>query len=256
LAVPEGAVSASPEVLERLLRLLANTVDRLVERVASDRQLTHLNTYLTVSSMLVQSLNLHELLEGVLYCCMEAVSAEAASVLLLSDDMTSFRFYHVEGPAKPVLKGAILPVDEGIAGFVLRTQQPVVISDAHSDPRFYEKFDSESGFRTRNMIAIPLMIGEEQIGVLEILNKADADSFTQDEQMLLLSVAEETALAIRNAKVFEYVANSYCKRRQGESSCRGCHRPLGAWTPCVQYRDTTISGLWQISDGLNSGPSG
>jgi GAF domain-containing protein len=256
LVTPEKAISLSPKVLERLLSLLSNTIDRLVARAESDRQLAHLNTYLTVSSMLVQSeLNLHDLLEGVLYCCMDAVSAEAASVLLLDDDMTNFRFYHVEGPSKPGLKDATLPADEGIAGYVLRTGEPVVISDAHTDPRFYQKFDSESGFRTRSMIAIPLVTGEEPIGVLEVLNKIDAASFTEDEQMLLLSIAEEIAFAIRNAKMFEFVANSYCKQRQGATSCRGCDRPLGAWTPCIQYRKTVVSGLWRISDMPDFGSS-
>ena len=59
--------------------------------VQSERQLLHLNTYLTVSLMLVQSLDLHELLEVALYCCMDAVSAEADSVLLLDDDKQNFK---------------------------------------------------------------------------------------------------------------------------------------------------------------------
>jgi hypothetical protein len=248
VATAASAMPVSPQALERLLHLVANTVSCVAERAATDRQLAHLNAYMTVSSMLVQSLNLHETLEGVLYCCMDAVSAEAASVLLLDDEMARFRFYHVEGPAQPSLKDATLPLDEGIAGYVLRTQKPVIVSDAQSDPRFCVKFDSESGFQTRNMIAVPLTSGEEQIGVLEVLNKTDAGTFSEEEQLLLLSIAEEIALAIRNAKVFEFVANSYCRVRQGESSCRGCHRPLGTWTPCVQYRKTAVSGLWRLSD--------
>ena len=248
-SLSEGATSASSEVLERVLRILANTMDRIIQRMASDRQLTHLNTYLTVSSMLVQSLNLHEMLEGVLYCCLEAASGEAASVLLLSDDMTSFRIYQIEGPAKPLLREATFTLLEDVAGHVLQTQQPVIISDVESDPRFSEEADWASDFRTRSLIAVPLAIGEEVIGVLEVLNKVDAPSFTQDEHMLLLSIADEIALAIRNAKMFEFVANMYCKRRKGQLSCKGCNRPLGAWTPCIEYQEhTTVSGLWQLSD--------
>ena len=50
-----------------------------MERMEFERRLAHLNTYLTVSSMLAQSIDLHELLEIALYCYMEAASAEAAS---------------------------------------------------------------------------------------------------------------------------------------------------------------------------------
>jgi signal transduction protein with GAF and PtsI domain len=186
--------------------------------------------------MLAQSLDLHELLEMGLYCCMEAVSAEAASVLLLDDEKQNFKFYQVEGSAKPILMAATFPADRGLAGSVLQTQQSEVINDVRNDPRFYKRVDSESGFETWDMIAIPLTAGEERIGVLEVLNKTNGGSFTEEERLLLVSIAEEIAFAIRNAKVFEYVVNTYCKQRQGQMSCRGCKRPLGSWTPCVKYR--------------------
>ncbi len=90
------------------------------------------------------------------------------------------------------------------------------------------------------MIAIPLLAGEEKIGVLEVLNKTKGASFTEDEYYLLLMIAEEIAFAIRNARVFEYVVNTYCKQRQGQASCKGCKRPLGSWTPCVKYREADL----------------
>lgn len=240
LAVEEETSPASLDPVGRLSRSLATIIGQLAERVKSERMLSHLNTYLTVSSMLAQSMDLHELLEIALYCCMEAVSAEAASVLLLDDEKRNFNFYQVEGPAKPVLMAASFPADEGIAGSVLQTQQSEIIADARSDSRFYKVIDSESDFQTRNMIALPLVAGAEEVGVLEVLNKAGGDSFTEEERLLLVSISEEVAFAIRNAKVFEYVVNTYCKQRQGQNSCRGCKRPLGSWTPCVKYRGADI----------------
>jgi GAF domain-containing protein len=171
---------------------------------------------------------------------MDIVSAETASVLILDDEKESFKFYHVEGPAKSLLLTATFPADKGLAGAVLRTGQSEIINDTRSDPRFYREIDSESGFETRNMIAIPLSAGKEQIGVLEVINKIDSDSFTEEEKLLLLSIAEEIAFAIRNAKIFEYVADTYCKQRQGQNSCKGCKRPLGSWTPCVKYRELSV----------------
>ena len=86
------------------------------------------------------------------------------------------------------------------------------------------------------MIVLPLTAGEEQIGVLQILNKFEGD-FTQEELIFLQTIAEEIAFACRNAKLFEVVVKSYCKMRQGLNTCRGCKRPLGSWTPCVKYRE-------------------
>jgi len=232
--------SPPPDFIERLLHLMAHTFTGLSERLKSEKQLSNLNMYLNISSMLAQSLDIHELLEITLNCCMEAVSAEAASVLLLDDEKKNLIFYQTEGPAKPVLKTAIFPSDKGLAGSVLTSQEPEIINDVHNDPRFYGKIDSDTGFKTKNMIVIPLAAGEEKIGVLEVLNKTNGASFTEEEKFILLLIAEEIAFAIRNAKMFEYVVNSYCKQRKGLATCKGCKRPLGTWTPCVKYRESDI----------------
>jgi hypothetical protein len=173
--------------------------------------------------------------QAVLNVIMEVVSAEAASVLLLDEDRANFQFYSIEGPAKQCLMGVTFPADRGIAGSILQAQRSEVINDAQRDPRFFKRVDSESGFVTKNLIAIPLTAGEEKIGVMQVLNKSRSGLFTDEERLLLDSLAEEIAFAIRNAKLFELVVKSYCKIRQGEHSCRGCKRPLGSWTPCVKY---------------------
>jgi hypothetical protein len=54
------------------------------------RQARYLNTYLTVSSMVAQCLDPHELLEAFLNVIMETVSAQGASVLLLDEDQANF----------------------------------------------------------------------------------------------------------------------------------------------------------------------
>jgi K+-sensing histidine kinase KdpD len=85
------------------------------------------------------------------------------------------------------------------------------------------------------MMAIPLTAGEEKIGLMEVINKSGGEPFTDDERLLLDSIAEEIAFAIRNARIFEYVVNSCCKQRQGATSWKGCQRRLKSWTPCVKY---------------------
>jgi GAF domain-containing protein len=229
-----------PQIAGKLLQIISNSVARCIDIAKYRQQIIHLNVYMSVSNLLSQSTGLHELLETILYCCMDVVTAEAASVLLLDDEKKSFHFYQVEGPAKPILMKSIFPADNGIAGAVLQSQQSEIINDVQNDPRFYRDLDSQSGFQTRNMIVLPLNAGEERIGVLEVLNKIDGGTFLEPERMILASIADEISFGIRNAKIFEYVANSYCKQRQGQNSCKGCQRPLGSWTPCVKYRETDV----------------
>jgi hypothetical protein len=241
LGLSADAANQSPGFMDRLLRLIGHCVGNLLDRAALERQLHRLNTYANVSSLIAQALDLQDVLEAVLYFSMEALSAEAASVLLLDYEKKSFRFYSVEGPAKAGLLTATFPADQGVAGSVLRSGQSEVINDVQTDSRFYGTADARSGFVTRNLVAIPLTAGQEKIGVLEILNKTDGAAFTEEDRLLIEPIAEEIAFAIRNAKLFEVVVKSYCKQRQGLNTCKGCKRPLGSWTPCVRYREE--SGL-------------
>jgi hypothetical protein len=222
-------------LIRRALRFFTCALNKHLDELEHLRQIKNLNTYLNISSLIAQALDLKDALEAVLYFCMESFGVEAASVLLLDYEKKNFRFYSAEGPAKPVLLMASFPADNGLAGAVLATQQAEVINDVQNDPRFFKKIDQESGFVTHNMMAVPLTAGGEKIGVLEILNKFEGN-FLDDDLLFLKTIAEEIAFAIRNGKLFEVVVKSYCKIRQGENSCRGCKRPLGSWTPCVKYR--------------------
>ncbi len=232
-----GERRVADAVWSRLLATLGFVVDRLVTQTGVERKLLHLNTYLTVSSMLAKSVDLAEMLEISLYCSMEAASAEAASILLLDEEQENFRFYRVEGVAKPLLGGHTFPATEGVAGRVLETREAEIVNDVEVDPQFYGRIDKKTGYQTRSMIAVPLVAGDEPVGVLEVLNRIDGAPFTADERLILVSVADEIAFAVRNATIFDYVVNTYCKRRQGENSCKGCERPLGSWTPCMRYRE-------------------
>ena len=234
-----GVESASPAE-EAVHRLIGSTLSDLIQHEDYERRLQHLNTYLNVSSMLSQSMGLHEILETTLYCVMDTISADTASILLLDDDKKNFSFYQIEGPAKPLLMTRTFPADKGLAGYCLHNNVSEVIHDVPSHPRFYNVIDSESGYQTRNMIIVPLIAGEEPIGVLEVINKADNGLFTEEERILLVSIAEEIAFAIRNAAIFDYVVSTYCRQRQGLGSCAGCKRPLGAWTPCVKYLESNV----------------
>ena len=204
-----GIVLPKPEeqprriLMQRINGLLAYALAQFLDRLAYDKKIAHLKTYLAVSSKIAQTLNLHEVIEAVLYSSIAAVAAESASVLLLDAEKKNFRFYGVEGPAKPILLDVTFPIDQGLAGYVFQTQKSAIFNDVQQDHRFYGKVDSVSGFQTKNLVAIPLVAGTEKVGVLEVLNKADDEPFYEDDRLLLESIAEEIAFAFRNANTSE-----------------------------------------------------
>ena len=115
--------------MQEITGLLAYCLSQFLDRLAYDKKIAHLKTYLAVSSKVAQTLNLREVIEAVLYSSIAAVAAESASVLLLDAEKKNFRFYGVEGPAKPVLLDVTFPVDQGLAGYVFQSRFGLGFSD-------------------------------------------------------------------------------------------------------------------------------
>lgn len=74
------------------------------------------------------------------------------------------------------------PAKLGIAGEVVRTRSVVIVQDAYQDPRFNPEIDRQTGYRTRNMLTLPLIVPDgEVIGALQLLNKLPGPFDDRDE---------------------------------------------------------------------------
>jgi PAS domain S-box-containing protein len=202
LLIPPNSKLPESRLAGRVIFLLDQFIAQLLERVEYEKRIAQLNAYFKVSSKIAKAMNLRDVLEAVLYSSMEAVSAEAASVMLLDEQKKYFQFFGLV-PPQPAMMNVKFSADKGLAGKVLESQESEVINDVQKDPRFYKRFDLETGFRTRNMVAIPLVAGKEKVGVLEVLNKAGDKPFQEEDRLLLESIAEEIAFAIHDAKLFD-----------------------------------------------------
>lgn len=214
---------------------VSKALDNMLAEQERERRMRYLNAYLTISSMLTYTLELEELLGYIIWSCTDTLSAEAGSVLLLDEGKTHLEFYAVEGEKKSALSKFRFPANKGIAGWVIKNRKPVIVEDVQTDPRFYGEIDRMTGFNTKSVLAVPLIAGEEPIGAVEIINKKEGAQFIPEDLHLISFIAEEISFAIKNAVLFKYVVNSYCKRRQGFDSCKGCKKPLSSWTPCARY---------------------
>jgi signal transduction histidine kinase len=96
-----------------------------------------------------------------------------------------------------------IPKNTGVAGWVFQNRSPLIINDAYSDPRFNPDVDKKTGFKTRNIMSIPLINREQEcIGTLQALNKKTGD-FNEDDQEFLTSASHYMAIAIENAKLYD-----------------------------------------------------
>jgi GAF domain-containing protein len=130
--------------------------------------------------------------------------ARAASVLLLDEPAGELVFEAVVGEGEDSLVGQRFPASKGIAGWVLNTRQPLVITDVTSDPRFSADTAASTGYVPKGIMAVPLLHGEEALGVLEVLDRpADARFSIEEVDLLgLFGIQAAAALAlIRRARL-------------------------------------------------------
>src|SRR5438093_4941874 len=154
-----------------------------------------------ISQTLFQYTEVDELVEAALRASLEEVGAEAGSVLLADPEVQRLVFYYSIGE-KPVPRGAAIPWDQGIAGQVFRSGEPVIIGDVKKSSHHYAGIDSTTGFVTRDMITVPLKRWKgDPIGVLNVLNKRNGVLDEHDLDLLMI-ISAFAALAIEQARLF------------------------------------------------------
>lgn len=96
-----------------------------------------------------------------------------------------------------------IPADTGIAGEAARTREIVHIPDAYADERFNPDVDKATGFRTRDLLTVPLLdFTGDLVGVAQVLNQTTG-GFTPACQAIALRLAEVAAVAIKRAALIE-----------------------------------------------------
>jgi hypothetical protein len=152
--------------------------------------------FLLQSSMLLQ--NIHKgpwVFAQILEMANEILDCEASSILLVNPESNEMVIALPSGPKKDFLKGKTISVDKGISGWVFRHNLPVVVSNAQLDARFGGELDNKIDFHTRSILAVPMAINGEVIGVLESINKKSA-LYTDHDMDIMLVLANILAISM------------------------------------------------------------
>ena len=122
--------------------------------------------------------------------------AKAASVFLLDEEADELVFEAVAGEGAGELVGKRFPSSTGVAGWVLTTRQPLVVDDLTADTRFSREAAESTGYVPRGIMAVPLLVEERSLGVLEVLDRPADSKFTLAEMNLLGLFANQAAVAL------------------------------------------------------------
>lgn len=186
-------------------------ISELEQEVAAERRARQA---LVESSVRLNSLlNLPDLLSAIAETVAPLLGAETSSILLLDEETNELVFEVATGDPGSAVRELRVPADRGIAGWVLQQNAMAVVDDVATDSRFYGQIDASSGFQTQSMLAVPLAIRDHPIGVLEVINKQEATTFSERDQELATAFAAQAAIAIDNARLYRQLADAVIESR-------------------------------------------
>jgi len=126
--------------------------------------------------------------------------------LLLADEKTGkLRFEIAVGRGSKKLKGMTIKSGEGVAGWVVKEQKPLLVNDVSKDPRFCNRLDTITRYKTRSIICVPLLAKDRCLGAIELINSPRTKVFTEEDLLLLSALAGYSAIAIENAMFFKKI---------------------------------------------------
>ena len=157
-----------------------------------------LERILDVTRKLAAPFELDELLGLVIEAGRAVLSADRGSVFLYDESADELVVRVATG-----VKELRIPADKGIAGECARTREIVNVPDAYADERFNKEVDRQSGYRTRCLLAVPLVgYDDSLVGVLQLLNKRDAVFDDRDEK-IAAALAAQCAVALQRVRMTE-----------------------------------------------------
>ena len=161
----------------------------------------HLKKLLDFCKLLSTQIDYPSLLGIILQETGEILNADATSVILYDPGTDSLVFQGATGEVSASITKEALKRDEGIAGKCFVEGRPIVVNDIAREASFANRIDRSTGFQTRSVLAVPIRLQEETIGVLEIINKRSSGGFTDEDADLSMSVAGIIACAIERTRL-------------------------------------------------------
>ena len=159
------------------------------------------STVLSVMERLAASASLEEVLRAIIDSMRTCLRADRASVFQF--DAATAELFISQGHGLAEIR---FPITAGLAGEAARTLAIVNVPDCYADSRFNPAIDKKTGYRTRNMLTIPLVSADGGLqGVAQVLNKDSSrgEAFDAQDEAVARALASQAAVAIRRAKLIE-----------------------------------------------------
>lgn len=173
----------------------------------NDLDAVRLARMVEIGRVLNSTTNLSDLLRIIISEAAALTSAESASILLLDPATRQLRFKATSGAHAPKLTDVPVPLDNSIAGAILRADEPMIIDDVTQDARWNPQVSQTIQFQTRSILGVPMHDGERTVGVLEAVNKQEGH-FTAEDTETLAALADLAGVAVEKARLIDEITRA------------------------------------------------
>jgi len=214
-ASQEGAATLDEDLLVLLVRAIGGEADKIAMLRRAERDLRELNLLYEIGQSLAVNLDLASLLNDIKVRAPKVVGAERCSIFIL-DEATNELVLELPGEQRSFR----MPVDRGIAGWVISHGVGQIVNDVEQDSRWYDTIGREADFVTRSILCVPMRLKERTVGAMQLLNKADGRGFTDQDMQLLTTLAAQAAIAIENARLYQSLKQEHDRLLSKEADVR------------------------------------
>lgn len=195
--LPAGVLSGLQDGHIRLEKLVSGL--RLKET-----ELEQLHALAETTALINSTLELDAVLNGVMDTVIRLTGAERGYLLLRNKETGAMEYRIARNLDRETIEQSSFIVSRSVVNNVAETGEPVVTTNAQSDPRFASQ-ESIVSYALRSILCVPLKHKEEIIGVIYADNRIRAGLFGEPQLELLVAFANQAAVAIENARLFEQI---------------------------------------------------
>ena len=216
-AVSAGAYEyiLKPVDIEDLKRLVKRAVDKrevdlakrtlMVELSEANqrlkREISQKEALYQAALSFSSSEKLGDLLQRIVTLAAGVLGAKVGSIMLLDPEGKYLVIRAALGLSPEIIESTRLEVGASIAGQAAGTGLPILVRDLETDPRFARA--SRQKYETKSLLSVPLKLGEKVLGVLNLADKKDASSFSEEDLNLLSAFASLASLALSDAQNYQ-----------------------------------------------------
>ena len=204
----QASIVAASGIIDQLGQLLSQldaSLSDLSQEVTSQlRELENLTALYNVSQIVNSTLDLSEVLNLTMDLIVQVTGAERGFLMLIDEETDELTFRVARNMDRETIAGSSFEISRSIVTKVAQEGAPILTTNAQSDPRFSAQASIVS-YSLRSILCVPLRVKGRVIGVIYADSRIKTGLFSEADRRLLAAIADQSAVAIENARLFQSV---------------------------------------------------